>query len=169
MTRPHGRRLQIRPSICPSTILNLLVAVAFGSILPSGGVAADTSDLLSPLAGKVVLVDFWASWCVPCRRSFPWMNAMQEKYAGDGLVVLAVNLDNDRAAAELFLADYPAAFRIHYDDDRSLARAFGVSAMPSSFIIGRDGALQARHLGFRSGQRQDYEAAIRSALGEESL
>jgi thiol-disulfide isomerase/thioredoxin len=160
----QGRRAQPRP-LRGRLRTTVTMFVAFTAALLSPCLpAAEQTDLLTPLAGKVVLVDFWASWCVPCRRSFPWMNAMHDKYREDGLVILAVNLDNDRAEAERFLAEYPAAFRIHYDEDRSLARAFGVSAMPSSFIVGRDGEIQARHLGFRNAQQTDYEAAIRAAL-----
>ncbi len=84
----------------------------------------------------------------------------------DGLVVVGVNLDNDPQSAEEFLAEYPASFHIAYDVDKSLARRFGVQAMPSSFVIGRDGSVRDRHLGFKVRQQADYEAAIVSALEE---
>ena len=72
-------------------------------------------------AGKVVIVDFWASWCVPCRRSFPWMNEMVAKYTDQGLVVIAVNLDKEPEAADAFLSEVPADFEIRFDPDASLA------------------------------------------------
>ncbi len=142
-----------------------LFIALLGTTAPAAAGPADA--LLSPHAGKVVLVDFWASWCVPCRRSFPWMNAMHERYASDGLVIVAVNVDNDPDAARAFLAEVPARFGVHYDTDHSLARAFEVVAMPSSFLIGRDGRVVDSHLGFKVLQQDDYEAAIRAALDEE--
>ena len=129
-------------------------------------VAASTAESLQldEYEGKVVLLDFWASWCVPCRRSFPWMNEMQQKYADRGLLVIAVNLDNNLDDAANFLKKYPVKFRIVYDTDRTLAREFEVQAMPTSYLIGRDGKLADMHLGFKVKQQHEYEAAIRKAL-----
>lgn len=115
-------------------------------------------------AGKVVVLDFWASWCVPCRRSFPWLNAMHEKYADDGLVIVGVNLDLERAEAERFLGEFPASFGIVYDEKKALAKQFEVIAMPSTYVIGRNGKVVERHLGFKVKEQAEYEAAIVSAL-----
>jgi thiol-disulfide isomerase/thioredoxin len=128
---------------------------------------AFAADSLSPGAGKVVLVDFWASWCEPCRHSFPWMNDMQKKYADDGLVIVAVNVDNDRAAAQRFLEENPTELEIRYDDDRSLVRRFEVVAMPSSFLLDGNGQLVEQHLGFKVLKQDEYEAAIKAALEKE--
>jgi thiol-disulfide isomerase/thioredoxin len=117
-------------------------------------------------AGKVVMVDFWASWCVPCRRSFPWLNAMHEKYADDGLVIVGVNLDLERAEADRFLAEFPASFKIVYDETKALAKQFEVMAMPSTYVIGRNGKIVDQHLGFKVKKQAEYEAAIASALGQ---
>ena len=117
-------------------------------------------------AGKVVIVDFWASWCVPCRRSFPWMNEMVAKYTDQGLVVIAVNLDKEPEAADAFLSEVPADFEIRFDPDASLAQEFGVEAMPNSFVFGRDGQLVARHLGFKVRKQDEYEAVLVQALGD---
>jgi peroxiredoxin len=92
------------------------------------------------------------------------MNTMQEKYADDGLVIIAVNLDNDIPEAKAFLDWYPAEFQIFYDHDRQLARQFAVEAMPSSFLIDRDGEVTESHLGFKSAKTDEYEAAIVSVL-----
>jgi len=136
-------------------------------ILAATPAVGSTADILNlgDYQGKVVVLDFWASWCVPCRRSFPWMNEMQNKYADEGLVIIAVNLDNQVSEAEAFLQRYPAEFSIYYDHERQLARQYGVEAMPSSFLIGRDGTVVERHLGFKSGKTDDYEAAIVELLG----
>jgi len=125
--------------------------------------AQDSLDL-SAYQGKVVLLDFWASWCVPCRRSFPWMNEMQQKYGDSGLVIIGVNMDAEAEEAQAFLANYPADFDIVYAPDGALAKEFGVRAMPSSFVIGRDGEVVTRHLGFKVKKQDEYEAALLSAL-----
>ena len=127
---------------------------------------ADSRSLLAEHEGKVVVLDFWASWCVPCRRSFPWLNTMHQRYAEKGLVIIGVNLDADVEDAKGFLADYPAEFRIHFDTDAVLAEEYGVEAMPSSFVIGRDGEIRARHLGFKVKQQNEYEAILVEALAE---
>ncbi|MGB5164775.1 MAG: TlpA disulfide reductase family protein [Woeseiaceae bacterium] len=142
-------------------LATLLLAV---SLLTSAPVAADQTLELENYRGKVVLLDFWASWCVPCRRSFPWMNEMQQKYADAGLVIIAVNLDNDAAEAATFLKEYPAQFEIAYDTDKQLARSYNVQAMPTSYLLDRDGATIERHLGFKSAKTDEYEAAIVAAL-----
>ena len=130
--------------------------------------AADTDLNLEQYQGQVVLVDFWASWCVPCRRSFPWMNTMQSKYADEGLVILAVNLDQNSDDATAFLAKYPANFTVVYDPDAELARKYGVEVMPSSFIVGKDGAIADKHAGFKVKKQATYEAIIRTALNLET-
>lgn len=149
------------PSVRPILAILLLVV--------SGTAASEKNPgqlLLEEHQGKVVVVDFWASWCVPCRRSFPWMNAMQAKYGERGLLFIAVNVDRDRAAADKFLAEVPAEFRIHYDNEGAIAESFGVEAMPSSYVIGRDGNIIARHLGFKVKKQDEYEAILVAALGD---
>jgi len=90
----------------------MLLAIILAA-MPAFGSASETFNL-SDYQGKVVILDFWASWCVPCRRSFPWMNEMQNKYGDDGLVIVAVNLDSEVSDAEAFLERYPADFSIYY-------------------------------------------------------
>jgi len=142
----------------PLVLLSLLTAPAF---------AAEPLDL-AVYEGKVVVLDFWASWCVPCRRSFPWWNAMQARYGADGLVVIGVNLDNDPAAAAGFLQEFPANFEIFYDESKALARQFDVQAMPSTYILGRDGQTLARHFGFKVKQQDEFEALLVDALRKET-
>jgi thiol-disulfide isomerase/thioredoxin len=128
--------------------------------------AADEPGMIDLTAhkGKVVIVDFWASWCVPCRRSFPWLNEMQAKYADQGLVIIGVNEDTSEEEVAGFLADYPARFEIVRDNEGLLATEFGVVAMPSSYIIGRDGKIVTRHLGFKTKLMDEYEATIQEIL-----
>ncbi len=138
-------------------------AILFFLIVSTNTTADSTFDL-SEFHGKVVVLDFWASWCVPCRRSFPWMNAMQEKYADDGLVIIAANVDSDPAAASAFLEEYPPQFRIINDPDAELAREYGVVVMPSSYIFDRGGELITKHLGFKVKKQDEYEAILVEAL-----
>ena len=121
---------------------------------------------LAQYRGKVVVVDFWASWCVPCRRSFPWLNQMHEKYADDGLVIVGVNMDASDTDAQTFLAEFPALFQIINDPDGDLAREYDVIAMPSSYVIDRDGKQVARHLGFKVKRQEEYEALLLETLAK---
>ncbi|MEY4754300.1 MAG: hypothetical protein RJA44_1975 [Pseudomonadota bacterium] len=121
---------------------------------------------LAELKGKVVYLDFWASWCGPCRQSFPWMNEMQARYGARGFQVLAVNLDARREEADKFLAQVPARFTVAFDAKGDSARQYEVKGMPSSLLIGADGTILARHAGFRDEQRKELEAAIVAALAK---
>ncbi len=127
--------------------------------------AAPATELdLSAYEGKVVILDFWASWCVPCLRSFPWLNSMHDKYSDDGLVIIAINLDNDLSAAKQFLAEHPPQFLIVYDEEKRLAREYDVRTMPNSYLIGRDGTIHSHRLGFKVKRQDEYEAEIVEAL-----
>jgi cytochrome c biogenesis protein CcmG/thiol:disulfide interchange protein DsbE len=124
---------------------------------------AGTADLDS-LRGRVVLVDFWASWCAPCARSFPWMTELHRRYAGRGLAIVAIDLDKDRELAEKFLTDHPAPFTIAFDPKGRTAEAWHVRAMPTTFLLGRDGTVLMAHPGFDPGAAAGIEARIEKAL-----
>jgi cytochrome c biogenesis protein CcmG/thiol:disulfide interchange protein DsbE len=128
--------------------------------------AANADDLvdLAQFKGRVVYLDFWASWCAPCRDSFPWMNRMQGEFTREGLVVIAVNVDHEHADAERFLRRHTAQFRIVYDPDGLLPEKFGVRGMPTSFLIDRNGHVQSRHEGFLLRERDTLEQQIRALL-----
>jgi len=147
-------------------ILVAFVTICFSYLFYTASEAAEAPRLnLAEHRGKVVVLDFWASWCAPCRRSFPWLDAMQQKYRDDGLVVIGVNEDADAAAAQRFLEDYPVRFRILEDPAGRLATQYELLAMPSSYVIGRDGEIVARHLGFKTASTDEYERILRGALG----
>ena len=119
---------------------------------------------LQALRGKVVYVDFWASWCEPCRKSFPWLNSMQQRYGDQGLVVVAVNLDKSRELSDKFLEQVPASFNIAYDPEGAVATAYHVNGMPSSYLIDRQGHIQSSHIGFRTDKADALEASIKTLI-----
>lgn len=143
-------------------MIRWLIALSF-ALLTSTATAADAFDL-QRYRGKVVLLDFWASWCAPCRHSVPWLNELQVKYADQGLVIIGVNVDRERAAADRFLAEAPARFQIVYDPAGALAQQYKVPGMPSSYVFDAEGRLVATHIGFRNSQREEREAELRKHL-----
>lgn len=121
---------------------------------------------LSDFKGKVVLLDFWASWCGPCRASFPWMNKVMTKHQSKGFEVVAINLDQEAILANEFLLQVPANFTILQDEAAVMPEAFGLIGMPSSYLIDREGQLRAVHIGFHNSKEDEYEAAIVALLAE---
>ena len=119
---------------------------------------------LQSFRGKTVLVDFWASWCGPCRQSFPWMNDLQKRYGDKGLAIVAVNLDKDRELASHFLAEVPAAFTVAFDPAGKTAESYKVKAMPTTFLVSPDGKLLLTHTGFDAKHASEFEAQIAEAL-----
>ena len=119
---------------------------------------------LGSLRGKAVLVDFWASWCGPCRQSFPWMNGLQKRYGDKGLAIVAVNLDKDRELASHFLAEMPAAFTVAFDPSGKTAESYRVKALPTTFLVSPDGKLLLTHTGFDAKHASEFEAQIAEAL-----
>src|SRR5215467_9715639 len=105
---------------------------------------------LADYRGKVVYLDFWASWCAPCRESFPFMNELQRDLAGKGLQIVAVSVDKTADDAKRFLARYPASFTIVLDAAATCPAAFRLEGMPSSYVIDRSGAVPAVHVGFHT-------------------
>ena len=115
---------------------------------------------LSKYKGKVVYLDFWASWCGPCKRSFPWMNELQEQYGTNGFEVIAVNLDASRKDANEFLSKIPANFDVAFDIKGITAKTYKLIAMPSSFLINRKGELVHKSLGYSNQEKKIIEAKI---------
>jgi len=119
---------------------------------------------LENLKGKVVYLDFWASWCDPCRKSFPWMNDMHSRYDSKNFTIVAVNLDSSKADALKFLQKMPANFDIAYDPEGSVATKYNLKAMPSSYLIDKKGKLVFAHKGYREGDTAEIEEKIRKLL-----
>jgi len=124
---------------------------------------------LADYKGKVVYLDFWASWCVPCRQSFPFMNTMHEKYSDDGLKVIAINLDTERDKAKRFLKIIPANFTIAYDPAGTVPELYKLSVVPSLYLINGDGEIVYKHAGFRNSQSEKLESEIRRVLSDNKI
>lgn len=137
----------------------LTLALAFTSL---NSFAGDHNKLLdlSEYRGKVVYLDFWASWCVPCRKSFPWMNEQQSKYSKQDFVIIAVNLDKKKSLANTFLTDNPANFQVIYDPKGELAKHYQIKGMPSSILFDRNGKPVKAHTGFFVKKKAEYEQEI---------
>ncbi len=120
------------------------------------------------LKGKVVYVDFWASWCVPCRSSFPWMQRLAAQDSSKGLVIITVNLDKDHKAAEKFLNDMKTSLPVVFDSTGVLAEQYNLEVMPTSFVYGRDGKLRQRHEGFKADKTTEMDLLIEDLLKEEA-
>ena len=120
---------------------------------------------LTKFEDSVVLVDFWASWCVPCRHSLPWLNAMQEKYGDQGLQIVTINLDKKPAAAQKMAATLAPRIGQFSDPEGTLAAHYDLEGMPSSYLYDRSGQLIASYVGFLKADGDKHEAEIQAALG----
>ncbi len=152
------------------SLLTLLLTFAASHSLyaaPGDNFTLDSTDgkiSLSQYKGEIVYVDFWASWCIPCRKSFPWMNRMQVKYEKEGFKIIAITLDSNASATENFLKKTPALFTVAYDREGDVADNYNVQVMPTSYLIGRDGKILMTHKGFRSKHEAALEEEIKKAL-----
>jgi thiol-disulfide isomerase/thioredoxin len=126
--------------------------------------ASGRTVALDALRGKVVYVDFWASWCSPCKRSFPWMNEMAQRHGPQGFEILAVNLDRKRDDADRFLKSTPAGFTVVFDPAGVTPAAWQVKGMPSSYLVDATGKVVMAESGFRDDRKAEVEERIRAAL-----
>jgi cytochrome c biogenesis protein CcmG, thiol:disulfide interchange protein DsbE len=168
----HRKPMFARAMRGVATFAMVLVAAGTGAhAAESGGIAPDFElpgsqgpVTLSAYRGKTIYLDFWASWCGPCRRSFPWMNELQEKYGKQGLQVIAINVDQRREDAHRFLERVPARFIVAYDPSGATPRRYGVKGMPSSALITPDGKLVFLHAGFDDDEKAGLESQIKQVL-----
>lgn len=155
-------------------LLGLLLA-AWALVAPAApptGVAPDftlrTLDgrnlRLQEQRGRVVLVNFWATWCGPCRVEMPHLNRLHDKYRAAGLVLLGVNVDEDPRAAAGVAAKLGVQFPVLLDTDKAVSRLYDLNSMPSTVLIDRDGKVRYLHRGYRDGYENTYEQQIRELL-----
>ena len=117
------------------------------------------------LNGKVVYLDFWASWCKPCKKSFPFMNELNAKYPNDDFKIVAVNLDEFAEDAQQFLNQIPAEFKIYADPDKKLAEALQLPGLPVAFVIDKQGNIRGRHIGFNERKKNKKIQQIEHLIG----
>jgi thiol-disulfide isomerase/thioredoxin len=125
---------------------------------------ADAKVNLADFKGRVVYLDFWATWCPPCRKSFPWMDEMHERYKDAGLSIIAVSVDKKRELIEEFINKMEPSFTIAHDPGGDIAKAYKLRGMPSSYLIDRNGLLVKVHMGFRNKDRGKLETTIKTLL-----
>ncbi len=121
---------------------------------------------LSELRGEVVMLNFWASWCGPCRQEMPLLDALHARYKALGFRLLGVNVDEDSASAQALLDEIPVSFTILFDPKNRLADRYAIEAMPTTILIDRDGRRRYMHLGYLPGYEQDYEREIKALIRE---
>ena len=122
---------------------------------------------LSSLKGKVVMVNFWATWCVPCRQEMPHLQALYQKYNGLGFELLAVNVEKNNAeGARKWLEETPVTFPVLFDPENQVTKLYKVQTMPSTVLIGRDGTMRFIHQGYKPGYENDYQTEVRALLRE---
>lgn len=124
----------------------------------------DTTVNLADFKGRVVYLDFWATWCPPCRKSFPWMDEMQSRYKDAGLTIIAVSVDKKRELIEQFIKKMSPGFTVAHDPTGIVAKTYKLRGMPSSYLIDREGKLMHTHMGFRTKDEQKVEDMIKTLL-----
>lgn len=116
--------------------------------------------------GNVVLINFWASWCGPCREELPHFEKLQQDYQDLGFTVLAVNVDEDPNKANILLDDIPVSFPVLFDNDDAVSKLYDVRAMPTTVIVDRDGNQRLTHYGYKSGDEVKYQKAVKALIRE---
>jgi len=123
---------------------------------------------LSSLKGQVVLINFWATWCGPCRKEMPFLEQIQKKYAPLGFTMVGVNVEEDTRLMDAFLNDVPVTFPILLDPANSVSKLYNVSAMPSTVIVDRKGNVRFIHQGYKPGDESKYQDMIRQLIREKA-
>jgi thiol-disulfide isomerase/thioredoxin len=121
---------------------------------------------LSGLRGQVTMINFWASWCGPCRQEFPALDEIYRKYKPLGFAMVGINVESERAEAERFLGIRPVSFPILFDPDNRVSSRYGVNAMPTTVLVDRQGRLRWQHRAYQPGDEAQYIEQIRSMLRE---
>lgn len=155
----------------------LVVLLMFSTVLGAKEVSGPAPDFtlasasgknikLSELRGEVVMVNFWASWCGPCREELPLLDELYQQYRDYGFTLLGVNVDENRAAADKLLEQIPVSFPVLYDPASAVSELYQVDAMPSTILIDRDGNLRHLHRGYKPGYEDKYDAEIKALVLE---
>jgi peroxiredoxin len=159
---------------CKSTAILLLAVILSASAAELSGPAPNFAlpdrdggqVTLAELEGQVVMVNFWATWCGPCRQEMPHLEALYQRYRDLGFTLLGVNVEEDSSGADKFLAETPVTFPILFDPKSEVSKKYDVIAMPSTVLIDRAGSMRFIHHGYQPGYENEYQAQIRALLRE---
>jgi len=164
----------IRPGDIVTIALTLLFTVTssqaampvVGSVAPEFTLKSSTGRnlKLSDHRGQVVMINFWATWCGPCRQELPLLNHLHEQYQKAGFTLLGVNIDDRADTAQAMARKLGITFPVLFDNEKRVSRLYDVNAMPSTLLIDRDGRVRYVHLGYRAGFEARYESQIRELL-----
>jgi peroxiredoxin len=157
--------------------LPLLLVLAVGSASAAVQLSSNAPDFtlksvaganlrLAEQRGNVVMVNFWATWCGPCRQEMPHLNRIYDKYKSSGFTLLGVNIDDDPRAARELATKLGVKFPVLLDTDKKVSKAYDMSAMPATLLIDRDGRIRHIHRGYRDGVEATYEEQVRRLLKE---
>lgn len=159
--------------IAVSLLLSLFAGAAAANLTPAAPApdfalkSLGGSNLrLREQRGQVVMVNFWATWCGPCRVEMPHLNRLYEKYRSSGFQLLGVNIDDDPSQAQQLVAKLGLRFPVLLDSDKQVSRLYDLTTMPSTVLIDRDGRVRYVHRGYRNGYEDMYEKQIRELLKE---
>jgi len=151
----------------------LVASLAWAAALsgPAPGFSLQSSDgqqvSLGELQGKVVMVNFWATWCVPCRQEMPHLQALYERYNSLGFELLAVNVEKNNAeGARKWLEETPVTFPVLFDPNNEVTKLYKVQTMPSTVLVARDGTMRFIHHGYKPGYENEYQTQVRALLRE---
>ena len=172
-----NRAMSVKVSKRWSLALALLLATSVGSSQASVQLESNAPDFtlrsanganlrLQEQRGQVVLLNFWATWCGPCRQELPHLNRIYDKYRSAGFVLLGVNIDDDPRLATELAAKLGLKFPVLLDGDKKVSRVYDMSAMPATLVIDRDGRVRHIHRGYRDGVEKTYEEQVRALLKE---
>jgi peroxiredoxin len=158
----------IRAAALATTLAVSSMVGASSSLAPSFTLPSRSGDMVSleQLKGQVVMLNFWASWCGPCRQEMPLLDQMHKRYSSLGFTLLGVNVEANTKDAERWLADTPVSFPILFDKDSKVSKLYNVSAMPSTVFIDRKGNVRYLHRGYKPGDESEYLNQIRALLKE---
>ena len=159
----------MRPALSYAALV-LTAVVAAGASAAAPDFTLPTRDggslSLDQLKGQVVMINFWATWCGPCRQEMPLLQQIQSKYEPLGFTLLGINVEPDSAAAKTWLTQVPVSFPILFDVQNKVAESYGVQGMPSSVFIDRSGNVRFVHRGYQPGDEAKYADMIRSLVKE---
>jgi peroxiredoxin len=159
--------MRLTRSLVAFLLLSLMATAARAAAPDFSLPTRDGGNLsLKDLKGQVVMINFWATWCGPCRQEMPLLQQIQAKYEPLGFTLVGINVEPDSAAAKAWLAKVPVSFPIAFDRQNTVAESFGVIGMPSTVFIDRSGNVRYVHRGYQPGDEAKYADMVRSLVKE---